>query len=98
MYICITSSVHECYNQIVRVPITRFRKDLFGLADAALEGELIEFVHKGVVFQVIPERKKSKLARLKGLRVVAEDSDLAGANRDLMREMEAKWEKDWADL
>lgn len=82
----------------MRVTITRFRQDLFKLVDSTLEGETLEFTHKGVVFKVIPETKPSKLARLTGQPVVAPDTDLELANRELLKEMESEWEKDWSEL
>ena len=82
----------------MRVPITKFRQQLFRLVERAMEGERLEFIHKGVVFQVVPERRPSKLAKLTGQPVVAPGGDLARASRDLLREMEAEWEKDWSEL
>jgi hypothetical protein len=78
--------------------ITQFRKDLFHMADQALKGERVEFVHKGVVFKVVPEMKRSKLDRLAGQPVLAPGADLAEANRALSAEMEAEWAKDWSEL
>jgi antitoxin (DNA-binding transcriptional repressor) of toxin-antitoxin stability system len=84
------------YHLDVPVNITQFRRKLFQLADQALLGEPVEFIHKGVVFKVIPEMKVSKLSRLTQETVVA-----PGANLDmteLLKEMEAEWEKDWSEL
>lgn len=58
----------------------------------------MSFPTKGVMFRLVPERKASKLARVKGRPVVAPDVDLEEANRALLAEMEAEWEKDWAEL
>jgi hypothetical protein len=78
------------------VPITEFRRNLFQLADKALEGETLSFVHKGVVFRVIPETRISKLSRLTPETVVVPGADLDMT--DLMKEIEAEWEKDWSDI
>jgi len=78
------------------VPITEFRRNLFQLADKALEGETLSFVHKGVVFSVIPETRISKLSRLTPETVVVPGADLDMT--DLMKEIEAEWEKDWSDI
>lgn len=78
--------------------ITRFRKDLFGLADQALKGETVEFIYRGVVFKVTPEKKKSKLDKLVGQQVVAEGIDLEQASKELFTGMEAEWLKDWSEL
>jgi len=78
------------------INITKFRRDLFQLADQALNGEPIEFIHKGVVFKVAPATKASKLSRLTRETVVAPGADLD--TTELLKEMEAEWEKDWSEL
>jgi hypothetical protein len=82
------------------VTITQFRQKLFQLADQALEGETIEFIHKGVTFKVIPQTRKSKLSRLTAENIFATgvDPDSEYDSTELLKEMEAEWEKDWADL
>ena len=82
----------------MRITITKFRQELFKLADHALAGETVEFTYKGVVFKMVPEAKPSKLAKLTGQTVVAPNADLEQSSRDLLREMEAEWEKDWSEL
>jgi len=82
----------------VRVTITKLRQDLFRLVDQAMRGEPVEFVYKGVLFQVVPETKPSKLAKLTGQPVVASGADWEQVSRDLLREMESEWEKDWSEL
>jgi hypothetical protein len=79
--------------------ITQFRRELFALADAALEGKTVEFVHRGKTLRVVPEEVPDKLARITPLPgVVDDDTDWEEVSRELLREMEAEWEKDWADL
>ncbi len=78
------------------VKITKFRRDLFQLADQALQGEPIEFIHKGIVFKVIPETQTSKLSRLTHETVVAPGASLDTSG--LLKEMEAEWEKDWSEI
>ena len=82
------------------VTITKFRQNLFQLADQALNGETIEFIHKGVTFKVIPETKVSKLSRLTAENIYAPgvDPDSDYDSSELLKEMEALWEKKWADL
>jgi hypothetical protein len=89
MYVC-------AYHGFVTAPITRFRKDLFQMADYALNGEVIQFTYKGVVFDVKPEKKQSKLDKLVGQPVMAEGVDLEQAGKELQANMEAEWEKDWS--
>lgn len=78
--------------------ITQFRKELFQLADQALKGENVAFTYRGVVFQVMPEKKHSKLDKLVGQPVLAEGVDLEQASKELSAEMEAAWFEDWSDL
>jgi hypothetical protein len=82
----------------VTATITQFRKELFQLADQAINGEIVQFTYKGVVFQVKPEKKQSKLEKLVGQPVLAEGTDLLPAEKQLLAEMEAEWTKDWSDL
>ncbi len=83
------------YSTGVRVTITKLRQDLFNLVDRTLEGEPLEFTHKGAVFKIMPETKHSKLWKLSAQSVVAPDVDL---QTSLLKEMESEWEKDWAEL
>jgi hypothetical protein len=78
------------------VNITKFRRNLFQFADQALQGERVEFVHKGVVFKVIPEVPLSKLSRLTHETVVSPGASLDTA--ELLKEMEVEWQKDWSEI
>lgn len=82
----------------VTATITQFRKDLFTLAEHALEGERVEFVYRGVVFHVLPEKKKSKIENLVGQPVLAPGVNLEDAGKELLAEMEKEWLGDWAEL
>jgi antitoxin (DNA-binding transcriptional repressor) of toxin-antitoxin stability system len=84
------------YTMVMPVNITKFRRDLFQLADQALKGEPIEFIHKGVVFKVVPATSTPKLARLARETVTAPGSDLD--TTELLKEMEAGWQKDWSEI
>ena len=79
--------------------ITQFRRELFALADAALEGKEVEFVHRGKKLRVVPENVPDLLDRITALPgAIDEHTDFAEVSRDLLREMQHEWEKDWADL
>lgn len=78
--------------------ITRLRQDLFRIMDQALEGEPVQFLHKGVVFRVVPEVAPDKLARLTRQAVVAPGTETGQAGKELLQEMEAEWQADWAEL
>lgn len=78
--------------------ITQFRKELFQMAEHALQGEPVEFVYRGVVFKVTPEKKQSKLDKLVGQPVLAPGVELQQAGKDLLAEMESEWLDDWKAL
>jgi hypothetical protein len=82
----------------MKVTITKLRQDLFRIMDQALEGEPVQFTHKGVVFRVVPEVVPDKLARLTRQTVVAPGIDVSQAGKELLQEMEAEWQADWAEL
>ena len=80
------------------VPISRFRKDIFSLAEAALQGAEVQFTHKGVTFKVVPERSGDKLGNITPLAVINPAYSLESAAIELRREMEKEWEQDWSEL
>ena len=80
------------------VPITQFRKDIFTLAEAALNGTVVEFTHKGVTFKVVPDKPTDKVSNIKPLQVINPDYSLESAAIELQTEMEKEWEKDWSQL
>ena len=82
----------------MRVTITKLRQELFHLVDQAMEGQPLEFVHKGVVFKVTPEPKPSKLSKLTAQRVVAPGASIKRAGQELLKAMKSDWEKDWSEL
>ena len=82
----------------MRVTITKLRQELVRLADQALEGKPVEFVHKGVVFHITPKSKRSKLAKLTAQKVVAPKANLKRAGHGLLKEMTEGWERDWSNL
>lgn len=97
MYISVLGNVHWVYNGVVAVSITGFRKELFQMADQALKGVPTEFVYRGVVFKVSPEKKKSKLENLIGQPTLAPGVDIEQASKEMFAEMEAEWLRDWSE-
>jgi transcriptional regulator with XRE-family HTH domain len=53
--------------------------------------------HKGRMFRIVPEEKSSKLKRLQAQKVLS-PGGMARAQKQLLKEMQAEWEKDWAEL
>jgi hypothetical protein len=82
----------------MKATITQFRRELFQFADQALKGEPVEFLYRGIVFKVTPDKKQSKLHRLVGQPVLAAGVDLEHAGKELLAEMEAAWIEDWSAL
>ncbi len=78
--------------------ITQFRKELFQLADQAMNGEIVQFTYRGVVFKVTPEKKHSKVEKLVGQPVIAEGIDLEQAGKEMKAAIEAEWLDDWSQL
>jgi hypothetical protein len=89
---------HVRYCMYMVVSITRFRRDIFSLAEAALKGNVVEFIHKGVTFKVIPDKSTDKLSNITPLEVINPDYDLESSETELQTEMEKEWEKDWSEL
>ena len=84
------------YNRAVVVTVTEFRKNLFQLVERALNGELIEIVHKNRTIRLAPAEPKSKLSRLvrrDTLNCAPEELEQAIRLQD--DEMRRRWEQKW---
>lgn len=81
----------------MEVSISQFRRELFSLVEAALNGEPLSFVHKGIHFRVIPEVNVNRLSRLTPLQVVHPHCSDTQAN-ELQQEIEKAWQEDWSTL
>jgi hypothetical protein len=77
--------------------VTKFRQELFRLADEVMSGLRVQFIDKGVVFQVAPERTQKKLDGLVGQPTLEPNVDLEQACKELAAEMEAEWVHDWSE-
>ena len=81
----------------MEVSISQFRRELFSLVEAALKGEPLSFVHKGVHFKVVPETQTDRLSRLTPLQVI--NPKFSDLQTDRLREeMEEAWQEDWSAL
>ena len=81
----------------VTVTATEFRKHLFQLVDRALNGELIEVIHKNRTIRLSPTEPKSKLSRLverDTLNCTPAEFDQAVRSQDdeIRREWVQKWQ------
>lgn len=79
------------------VTATEFRKNLFQFVERALNGELIEIVHKNRRIRLSPNERTSKLARLvrrDTLTCTAEEFDqlLRAQDEEMSRQWEQKWQ------
>jgi antitoxin (DNA-binding transcriptional repressor) of toxin-antitoxin stability system len=78
------------------VTATDFRKNLFQLVERALNGELIEIIHKNRTIRLTPAALPSKMSRLvrrDTLSCTPEEFDQAARAQDdeIRREWEQKW-------
>ncbi len=79
------------------VTITQFRKEIFELANQALEGQEVTVMHKGRLLKLVPDQKPVHwLDRLTPLQIF--NPDYVEPAVSLQEEMAAEWEKEWADL
>ena len=84
----------------MEVPITQFRKDIFALANRALEGETITVAYKGKRLRIVPEVSQidpaTRFDRLTPLHIA--NAKLANLEDvDMLPEMQKEWEKDWEE-
>ena len=84
----------------MEVPITQFRREIFALANRALEGETITVSYKGKRLRIVPERPEidpaTRFDRLTPLQLT--DSDILYLDEvDMLPEMQREWEKDWEE-
>lgn len=90
------------YTFRMEVPITQFRRDIFSLMNQAAEGSELWVTHKGRRFRIVPEKPaKRDLSRITPMEVMVDpnfDINDPAFRAEWMAEMEAEWEKDWADL
>lgn len=79
--------------------LTNARKEIFQLADKALNGTRVEFLYKGVVFTLVPDTaRKTKLDSLISEKTIAPGVDLEAAQAALSAEVMSAWDKKWDDL
>jgi hypothetical protein len=80
----------------MRVTPTDFRKNLFHFLERALNGELIEIVHKNRTVRLTAAEPTSKLSRLVRRDTLACDPDkLDEALKAQDDEMSRQWEEKW---
>ena len=86
----------------MEVPITQFRRDIFSLANQALDGSEVWFTHKGRRLKIVPEGQPvSRLSRITPMEVMVDlnfDMNDPAFKAEWLAEMEKEWEKDWAGL
>lgn len=88
------------YAKDMEVPITQFRRDIFALANRALEGETITVAYKGKLLSVTakpskidPATRFDRVTRLELSNPEFPDFE----NVDMLPEMQREWEKDWKE-
>ena len=89
------------YTFFMEVPITQFRKEIFSLANQALDGAEVWFTHKGRRLKIVPEGKPvDRLSRITPMDIVVPGTDLEDDSwkQEMMREWEEKWDRRLAPL
>ena len=85
------------YTHHMDITITEFRRNLFTLVEQAMSGVEVHVTHKGKGFTLKPDLPPGdRLSRIVPMDIIV--GDLEGASEQLMKEMEAEWEKDWAEI
>ena len=80
----------------MKVTSTEFRKNLFQLVERAIQGELVEILHKGRLIRLAPEENPSKLSRLLPHDTINGSlDDLERAQAELSEEIRAAWQQKW---
>ena len=86
----------------MEVPITQFRRDIFSLANQALDGGEVWFTHKGRRLKIVPEGKPiNRLSRITPMEVMVDpnfDMNDPVFKAEILAVMEKEWEKDWSTL
>jgi hypothetical protein len=80
--------------------VTNFRKDLFTFVEKAIEGETVEFEHKGVKLRLVASTGGSKLARAvrRDDFYVVDPNSIVESDPQLMAEFEAEWKAEYEEL
>jgi hypothetical protein len=86
----------------MEVPITKFRQEIFNLANRVLDGDEIWVRHKGRRLKLVPEDQPgSRLSRLTPMRILnpaSSNLNDPALKAEAMAEMERAWERDWSIL
>jgi hypothetical protein len=94
-YMMYTYKRTSWYTDPMEVPITQFRREIFSLANQALEGGEVWFTHKGRRLKVVPEgRPVDRLSRITPMDVI-NYAEGGLENTGLLEEMTRAWESDW---
>ena len=90
------------YVRDMKVTITEFRKNLFKLVERVIDGDSVEFTHRGATIRlVVPEGPSSKLDRLTPRQITnpeMTEKQHRAAQRKMQAEILAEMEKDWAEI
>lgn len=90
----VRQKTYMMYNLRMEVPITEFRRNLFNLANKALDGAEVWVRHKGRRFRIVPENGPAdKLSRVTPMDIIPAGVDLEDDSWKV--EMMQKWERNW---
>jgi antitoxin (DNA-binding transcriptional repressor) of toxin-antitoxin stability system len=81
----------------MKVTSTEFRKNLFQIVERAIQGELVEVLHKGRLVRLVPGDRPSKISRLIQRDTIhGTPEDLDRAQKQLDAEMLTEWDEKWS--
>ena len=85
---------------MAKITISQFRKELFQFVDSAAQGDLVEFIHKGMRFQLtlpdgLPVDKLKRITPLAAGVLVGSPAELVDAHRQMSNELVENWEANW---
>lgn len=83
------------YTQVMEVPITQFRREIFTLVNKALDGTDVWVSHKGRRLRLVPEGlPANRLSRITPMEIV-NYAEGGIENTSMLDEMARAWEADW---
>ena len=74
----------------MKITVSKLRENIYQILDEAIStGTPVEVIRKGAVLRIVPEKRISKLSRLKKRKgFVGDPDDVIGMD----------WSKDWTEL
>lgn len=102
MYVMYVTIRTLWYTSAMELPITEFRRQIFSMANQALDGEDVWFTHKGRRIKIVPEgQSTSRLSRITPVEIVNQEAarlNDSTQKAERAAEIQKTWESDWESL